>query len=111
MACFIMKLGIILSTNEPETCWNALRLGVFARKQKDEVRVFLLGQGVEIEKVGTERFDVAGMARQLLDAGGSVLACGTCLKLRESEGSELCPLSTMADLYQIIAESDKVLTF
>lgn len=106
-----MKLGIILSANDPETCWNALRIGVFALKQKDEVRVFLLGQGVEIEKAGTERFDVPGMARQLLEAGGFIQACGTCLKLRESEGSELCPLSTMADLYQIVSQSDKVLTF
>ncbi len=90
-----MKLCIILSTDEPETCWNALRLG----------------QGVEIEKIGTFLFDVTGMARQVLDGGGAILACGTCLKLRESAGSELCPLSTMDDLYQLVAQADKVLTF
>ena len=105
-----MKPGVVLSANEPEACWNALRPGVFARKQKDDVRVFLLGQGVEVTKAGPERFDVPGMARQFLSAGGSIQACGTWLKLRESEGPELCPLSTMADLYEIVAEPDKVLT-
>ncbi len=44
-------------------------------------------------------------------AGGKILACGTCLKIRHSEGSEMCPLSTMGDLYEIVQESDKVLTF
>ena len=47
----------------------------------------------------------------LLDAGGKLLACGTCLKLRQSEGTEMCPLSTMNDLYQLVNECDKVLTF
>lgn len=31
-----------------------------------------------------------------------ILACGTCLKLCHSESSELCPLSTMEDLYRIV---------
>jgi uncharacterized protein involved in oxidation of intracellular sulfur len=44
-------------------------------------------------------------------AGGKILACGTCLKIRHSEGSELCPISTMGDLHKIVQESDKVLTF
>jgi uncharacterized protein involved in oxidation of intracellular sulfur len=65
-----MTLGIILSTSDPETCWNALPLEVFALKQKDTVGVFLNGKGVEIEGIGSPQFDVAGAARQLLDLGG-----------------------------------------
>lgn len=44
-------------------------------------------------------------------AGGVVLACGTCLKLRQQAGSELCPVSTLVDLHALIRDSDKVLTF
>lgn len=47
----------------------------------------------------------------LAAAGGMIMACGTCLKLRQSEGSEICPLSTMQDLHRMVAECDKVLTF
>ncbi|MEK7734140.1 MAG: hypothetical protein AAB329_01700 [Pseudomonadota bacterium] len=43
--------------------------------------------------------------------GGEILACGTCLKIRAKGATEMCPLSTMADLHQIIRESDKVVTF
>ncbi|MDD2239472.1 MAG: DsrE family protein [Kiritimatiellae bacterium] len=46
-----------------------------------------------------------------VDAGGTILACGSCLKIRHSEGSELCPLSTMKDLYDMVKESDRVVTF
>ena len=43
--------------------------------------------------------------------GGEILACGTCLKLRNSQGSEPCPLSAMKDLRALIREVDRVVTF
>jgi uncharacterized protein involved in oxidation of intracellular sulfur len=48
-----------------------------------------------------------------VDNGGEIYACGTCLKLRQrhSTGSEMCPLSTMQDLYDLINWSDKLVTF
>ena len=46
----------------------------------------------------------------LVDAGGEILACGTCLKIRQQDGSELCPVSTMADLHRLVAESDRVIS-
>ena len=54
---------------------------------------------------------LVGLGGSLVGKGGSILACGTCLKIRESEGSEMCPLSTMKDLYEIVKESDRVVTF
>ena len=106
-----MKLGIIIHSNDTETVWNAFRLGVFALKQKDAVKVFLLGKGVECEFIDTEKFKVTEQMKLFIDNGGNILACGSCLKIRNSQGSETCPLSTMKDLYDIIKESDKVLTF
>ena len=106
-----MKLGIVIYSNEPETVWNAFRLGVFSCKQGDTVSVFLLGMGVEAEILKSEKFDVAGQIRTFSQAGGSILACGTCLKIRQSEGSDICPISTMQDLYTMINTSDKLLSF
>ncbi len=106
-----MKLGLVLSTTEPETVFNALRLGNYAAGQGDTVRVFLLGKGVELDQIDDEKFNVRQQAESLLQAGGSILACGTCLKLRHSRGSELCPLSTMKDLYEIVRDCDRVLAF
>lgn len=106
-----MKLGIVLYTTDAETAWNAFRLGLFACKQGDTVKAFLLAKGVESENLDTEQFKVSDQMREFLKQGGEILACGTCLKLRHTEGSELCPVSTMKDLYELVRDSDRVVTF
>ena len=106
-----MKLGIIIYSNDPETVWNAFRLGNLARQKGDEVKVFLLGKGVECESIDTDKFKVTEQMKQFVAAGGQILACGTCLKIRHSSGSEMCPLSSLEDLYGIIKTSDKVVSF
>jgi len=74
-----MKIGMVLNTNDSETVFNALRLGVKAIEGKHQVKIFLLGSGVELED--------------------------------KKESSNVCPMSTMADLLQMVEESDRVLTF
>jgi uncharacterized protein involved in oxidation of intracellular sulfur len=106
-----MKLALVIYSNDPETVWNAFRLGVHSLKQGDAVGVFLFGRGVEAERLDDSRFPLGEVMQDFVAAGGSVLACGTCLKLRQQGGSELCPLSTMADLHALVRDSDKVLTF
>lgn len=106
-----MKLGIVLYSNDAETVWNAFRLGIFALKKGDSVQVFLLAKGVECETIDTDKFKVREQIQTFISSNGKVFACGTCLKIRQSEGSDVCPMSTMGDLYRIVQESDKVLTF
>jgi len=105
-----VKLGMIISQTDPETVFNALRLALYSLEQGDEVWIFLSGKGVEIDRIEDSKFDVKGQAQKVLDAGGKFLACGACLKLRNSEGSEICPLSTLKDQYEIVRDSDKVIT-
>ena len=106
-----MKLALVISQTNPELVFNAFRLANFNRNQGDEVRVFLLAEGVELDKIDDPKFDVRGQAESFLQVGGEILACGTCLKLRNSQGSELCPLSTMKDRHALIREADRVVTF
>lgn len=105
-----MKLGMVITQTEPETVFNALRLALYSLQQGDSVRIFLSGKGVDIDKIDDPKFDVKGIAKEVLSAGGQFLACGTCLKLRKSSGSEICPLSTLKDHYEIVRDSDKVYT-
>ncbi len=106
-----MKLGIIIYSNDPETVWNAFRFGNFALKEKDEVKVFLLGKGVECESIDTDKFNVTDQVNSFVKNVGKILICGTCLEIRQKEESAVCHLSTMKDLYDLIKESDKVITF
>jgi len=106
-----MKMGVIISSNDAETCWNALRYANFCLTQKDNVKVFFMGKGVEYQKISTDTFNTAEQAEKLMRSGGKIFACGSCIKSREQEGSEMCPISTMKDMYDIVKESDKVVTF
>ncbi len=105
-----MKLGLVITQTDPETVFNALRLAHYSLEQGDEVRIFLSGRGVEIDKIEDPKFDVKGQAEKVLSAGGTFLACGTCLKIRNSEGSDICPLSTLKDHYEIVRDCDKLVT-
>lgn len=106
-----MKIGMIIATNDAETCWNALRYANFALGKKDEVKVFFMGKGVEYQTIGTDKFNPVEQADKLIEAGGRIMACGSCIKSRDQAGNDMCPISTMQDMYDIVRESDKVVTF
>lgn len=106
-----MKIGVIILSNDAETCWNALRYANFCIEQKDQVAVFLTGKGVEYQSISTDKFNTIEQAEKFLRSGGEILACGTCIKSRNQEGSQMCPANTMKGMYGIIKESDKVITF
>lgn len=106
-----MKVGLIISTNDVETCWNAIRYANFCLGQKDEVKIFFMGKGVEYQKVSTDKFNTVDQAEKFMQAGGKIYACGSCIKTREQESSDMCPISTMKDMYDIVKESDRVVTF
>lgn len=105
-----MKLGMIITQTDPETVFNALRLALYSLEQGDKVRILLSGRGVEIDKIEDPKFDVQTQAQKVLDAGGEFFACGACLKIRNSEGSQVCPLSTLKDHYEIVRDSDRLVT-
>ncbi|MBU0531978.1 DsrE family protein [Candidatus Micrarchaeota archaeon] len=106
-----MKIGIVISTNEPEIVWNAFRFGVTSLKAGHEAKVFLINKGVEVGEIKNEKYDVKKQTDSFIENKGEILACGTCLRSRQKEGSNVCPISTMKDLLELVEESDRVLTF
>ncbi len=107
-----MKLAIILSSTKAETNWNALRLANLALKKGDEVAIFLLGEGVEYEKFSSEKFNIKEQVNSFLRSEkAKITACGTCMKLRQQESTETCPVGGIEDLYSLIADYNRVLTF
>ncbi len=55
-----MKVLFIITTDEPETAFNAMRLANVSVQRGDETSVFMLGRGVLYEKAGAGQFDVVG---------------------------------------------------
>jgi uncharacterized protein involved in oxidation of intracellular sulfur len=106
-----MKFGIILETKEYEKAWNAFRFAVTAKKRGHEVKVFLMGEAVECEGLTHEKYNVDAQLRAFVDAGGELLACGTCLKSRQLNEKTACPISTMVDCVEMVEWADRVITF
>jgi len=106
-----MKIAIVISTNDSETSWNAFRFANFCIGKNETVRIFLIGKGVEAEQVSNDNFNIKEQMKKFVATKGEIFACGTCFKIRNSNGTEICPLSTMNDLYEMRKEADKVVTF
>ncbi|MBN2834552.1 MAG: DsrE family protein [Candidatus Delongbacteria bacterium] len=106
-----MKLGIIIETNEPEKAWNGVRFANTALKNGHEVQIFLMSAGVEIEKIEHPKYNAKVQIDEFFKNNGKVLACGTCIKSREQEESDVCPISTMIDCLKMVEWAEKVITF
>jgi len=59
-----MNVLLIISTDDAETIYNAMRLANVGVKKGDEVSVFMLGKGVLFEKSSSEQFNVMEQVRQ-----------------------------------------------
>ena len=106
-----MKIGIIVYSNDSETVWNAFRFGSLALAIDDEVRVFLIGKGVEYGSLDTDTFKVTEQLQGFLTGGGKVFICGTCLEIHQLKAPEEFTVASLKDLHDIVEESDKIVTF
>lgn len=62
----------VISTNDAETVYNAVRLANVSLKKGKEVKMFMLGKGVEFNEISTPDFDVQAQIAEF-DAGGGEL--------------------------------------
>jgi len=111
-----MKISVIIDSNDSETVWNALRFAVTALIYENTVTIFLLGKGVETPTLSTLKYDIIEQLALFRENGGTMIGCGVCCENRKDSMPTLvkelnCELGSMQQLYAIVAESDKVLTF
>jgi len=111
-----LKLAVIIYSNEAETVWNALRLANSALGYDDEVTIFLLGKGVEYNEIHSIKFDVQEQIQIFNEFGGKMIGCGVCCESRTDTMPLLkeelsCEMGSMQNLYALIKDADKVLTF
>jgi len=59
-----MKALFIISTDDAETAYNAMRLAKVAVKKGDEASVFMLGKGVLYERFSNDQFNVIEQVNQ-----------------------------------------------
>ncbi len=102
-----------------ERSYNALRLaGSLAKQAGEEIRLFLIGDGVSCAKSGQKVpagfYNLQLMFGSLTRAGAQVGVCGTCMDARGIADAELIEgthRSSLAELGSWTQWSDKVLVF
>lgn len=102
-----------------ERSYNGLRLaGSLAKREDAAVKVFLIGDAAACAKAGQKTpqgyYNIEVMLKNVIRAGGAVGVCGTCLDARGITDAELIEgthRSTMAELTDWTAESDRTLVF
>jgi len=104
-------MGIVIYSNDVETIWNALRLANFAKSSGDTVQIFLLGKGVELDTLTKNNNDIKEQSDAFLASGGEILGCGTCLRSRNMLAPQVCKMSSLSDLYDLVRKNKILLTF
>ena len=103
-----------------EKTYNALRLAMaLQRDHADvEIRIFLMADAVTgaLPNQSTPQgyYNIERMFKAVIAKGGQVKLCGTCAEGRGLQALNLiegAEISTMSQLAQWVADSDKVLTF
>ena len=115
--------SMLFVLNDPpygtERSYNGLRLaGSLARKEGDQVRVFLIGDAAACAKAGQKvpqgYYNLEVMLRSVWRRGGEVGVCGTCMDARgiaDTELAEGCRRSTMDELTDWTQQADRILVF
>lgn len=116
-----MKTLVIL--NDPpygsERSYNALRLaGALAKRDGEQVRVFLLGDAAACGKAGQTvpqgYYNLERMLRVVAQARGDVGVCGSCMEARGIGDAELAPgarRSSLEELTEWSLWAERVLVF
>lgn len=116
-----MKTLFIL--NDPaygtERSYNALRLAhALVKREGEDVRVFLIGDGVSCAKHGQKTpngyYNLESMLKGIALRGGEIAVCGSCIDARgiaEGDLAEGAARGSMEQLAAWTAGADRVLVF
>jgi sulfur relay (sulfurtransferase) complex TusBCD TusD component (DsrE family) len=104
-------LGIVISSGDNETVWNAIRLGIAAQSKGDSVVIFVISKAVDVFMKDTSSFNIQKISQEFVSKGGDIYTCATCAKMRGTEEVKSCTITSVYDLYEIIKRSKKVVSF
>ena len=116
------KSMLIIISSPPykgsDAAWNALRLAKTALAHEDNVRLFLINEGVDAGRAGLKPpenfFNLSEMLAEVAAAGADILYCKTCIDRCGVGEGEMIPVikaGSMALLHEWVVTTDKIITF
>lgn len=108
-----MKIGILISSGDPETLWNAFRFGVLrlSMDYDNEVNIFLNAKATNYEEADSKKFNIKELAKSFVLGGGKIIGCQKSMGIRGLEGNEVCQKGGQKDLYELLVKSERFICF
>ena len=69
-----MKVGVIISSGDPEVLYNGIRFANFCLEQNDEVTLFLNAKAVEYYKYDSPQYKLEDLVKTFVLSDGVMLA-------------------------------------
>ncbi|MBI4362607.1 MAG: DsrE family protein [Euryarchaeota archaeon] len=105
------RVAVLLSTSRVGRVHRALRDGNEEVRRGRAVKMFVIGDGLELAGLRSPKYDIPGELQEFIDTDGRVYTCGTCIGLRTTDGRDGCILSSISDLVAIVRDADRVVVY
>lgn len=69
------KIGIVIASNDPETCWVAIRYAAFHLMEQKDVKIYFVDSGLKYQDICDEKYDAVKLVRSFTQAGGQIYMC------------------------------------
>ncbi|MDD5438989.1 MAG: hypothetical protein PHS37_02250 [Candidatus Omnitrophica bacterium] len=71
----MQKVGIVIASNDPETCWVATRYAAFHLREQKDVKIYFVDAGLKYRDMCEEKYDVVKIVKSFIQSGGQVYVC------------------------------------
>ncbi len=95
------KVGIVIATNDPETCWVAIRYASFHLAEKNDTNIFFVDSGLKYQDMCNEKYDFIKLLEDFIQAGGNIYTCANRELLKTHLKELFLPMLSMEDINSI----------
>lgn len=95
------KIGIIVATNDPETCWVSVRYTAFHLFEYKDVKLYFVDSGLKYEDIRDKKYNVIKLVEYFCQLGGKVYMCEDREKLNACLMSHFFPLIKKNNIFSI----------
>ena len=95
------KVGIIIATNDIETCWVAMRYASFHLMEHANVNIYFIDSGLKYKNICDDKYDVVKLTENFIRSGGQIYMCDDRENLKACLTDHFVPLLKKKDIISI----------
>jgi len=101
------KIGIVIASNDPETCWVAVRYAAFHLLEQKSVSIYFVDSGVNCKDMHSEKYDIKKLLEYFRRSGGQVYMCDNREILKSLLMNHFCSLLAKKEIVRM-SDDDKI---